>query len=321
MLELLSGPRTIQNGNDPGSPVATLTDIATATAAFYDDLGLCTYSGTIGGYCVVQLDGMAHLRSYQSRANSFTLDMQRPGEWIIHESLFERALYEFNKGPGTFGDLVINTGVIADMTSLIVRTADRYLDVINGNVRWRPLDLSTATVLEAILTGAGSGRPTVSRTLNPNVICFVWGNGPVAYYDVNARAQVAGSGNVGTNSGGWYSPKHDIFVTLTNNAPTPDTVSVFANAVRPASISNPVAVSPLVQGRVSQVKVRLLGSNSDACADELVNWSITAGSGAMADAQTTTDADGWAYNDYIAPVSGGAGSPFGSVSIQAQVLF
>ena len=91
--------------------------------------------------------------------------------------------------------------------------------------------------------------------------------------------------------------------------------------MRPSSLSSPAAVSAIAQGRVSQVRVRLLGANSDACEGELVDWSITAGSGALAEAQSTTDADGYAYNEYIAPVTGGAGSPFGSVTIQAQVLY
>lgn len=321
MLELLSGPNAIFNANDLGSPIATLNNIAYGPYAFYDDgLGLCGYSATLGGYCIIQLDGAAFYRSYQSRANRFTLDMQRLGEQIIHSSLFEDELYLFDKGPGTRGDLVIS-GSLNDMSGLLVRASDRYLDVLSSSVRYRPLATpGDAPVAESTLTGAGSGYPTVSRTNSPDIVCFVWGNGPVAYYDVVARAQVAGTGNVGTNSGGWYSPKHDIFITLTDAFPA-DTIRVYANAVRPSTLSNPVAVTPLTQGRVSQVKVRLLGTNSDACVDELVNWSITAGVGAMAQAQSTTDATGWAYNDFIAPVSGGAGSPFGTVTIQAQVLY
>lgn len=307
----------MHNGNDPGSPIATLTDVATGMSAFYDDsLGICSYSGTLGGYCLAQLDGIAHLRSYQPRANRFSLDMQRAGQWIVHASLFETALYEFDKSAGTFGALILDTGVTSDMTNLCVRATDRYLEVINGVVQQRPLDLSTAASTEATLTGAGSGRPTVSRTRAADIIALAYNDGPVLYYDVAAQAQASGSANLGANDGAWYSPKHDIFVAIASHA-----VKVFANAVRPSSLANPVAVSPLTQGRVSQVKVRLLGSNADPCVGELVDWSITAGSGSLAEAQSTTDADGYAYNDYIAPVSGGAGSPFGSVTIQAQVLF
>jgi hypothetical protein len=316
VLELLAGPITIYNGASPGSPIDAI-GVSNGIAAFYDDsLGLCTYNLALGGYCIVQLDGAAYLRSYQPRGNAFALDLQRSDQYIIHASLFEDALYLFDKAAGTQGELVINTGIVGDMTNIAVRTADRYLDGINSVVRFRPLDLSAPAVTEATLTGAGTGVPIFSRTRNNDVLALIWPTGQIAYYDVNAQAQVDGSGNIGANVGAWYSRKHDIFIALA----TAGTIKVFANTVRPSTLSNPVAVTSLTQGRVSQIKVRLLGSNSDPCVDELVDWSITAGVGALADAQSTTDADGWAYNDYIAPVTS-LGSPSGSVTIQAQVLY
>jgi len=315
VLELLA-THSIYNAANPGSPIDTLTDVATGVYAFYDDgQGLCSYSATLAGYCVVQLDGAVYLRSSQARANRFTLDLQRLSEYLIHESLGEAVMYLFNKRAGTAGDAVI-TGSIGDMADIQVRAADRYLSATAGIVQFRPLDLSAAWVTESVLTGAGTGTPTWSRTRNANVLALAWSAGQVAYYDVSAQAQADGSANIGSNVGAWYSPKHDVFVALAFN-----TIKVFANAVRPSALSNPVAVTPLTQGRVSQVKVRLLGSNSDPCVDELVDWSITAGSGTLAEAQSATDADGYAYNDYIAPVTGGAGSPYGSVTIQATVLF
>lgn len=291
-----------------------LTDVSSgiAMAAFYDDgLGLCSYSAILGGYCLVQLDGTAYLRSAQARANRFALDMQRPGEWIIHASLFEDAMYEFHKVPGTLGPLVIDTGVDNGVRDLIVRCADRYLDILSGTVRYRPLDLSAGVVTEATLTGAGFGSPTVSRTRSSNVIALAWADGPICYYDVESRAQVGGASNIGTNDGAWYSVKHDIFVAMRTHQ-----VKVFANAVRPASLSNPTALTTVAQAHVSEVRVRLLGANADACVGELVNWSVTVGSGALKLAQSETDANGYAYNEYVAPVG-----TTGSVTIQAQALF
>lgn len=290
-----------------------LTDVSSgiAMAAFYDDgLGLCSFSAILGGYCLVQLDGTAYLRSAQARANRFALDMQRPGEWIIHASLFEDAMYEFHKVPGTLGPLVISTGVTADMSNLLVRCEDRYLEVISGNIQFRPLDLSAAAVTEAVMS-AGSGRPTASRTRAPNVIALAYSTGPVVYYDVVNRVQVGTVSNIGTNDGAWYSLKHDIFVAMLTHQ-----IKVFANTVRPASLSNPAALTTVAQAHVSEVRVRLLGANADACASELVNWSITVGSGALKLAQSETDANGYAYNEYVAPVG-----TTGSVTIQAQVLF
>lgn len=313
MLELLSGSTTIYNAHAPGSPISAIA-IATAQDAFYDDsLGLCSYHATVGGYCITQLDGATHLRSYQPRSNAFALDLQRPGGYLMHDSSFERSLYLFDKATGTSGTLV-TTGATNHVINLHVRTHDRYLSAIGSSVQSRPLDLSTAFATETTLTGAGSGRASWSRTRSDNVLALVWPDGTVGYYDVEARAQVTGVAYLGTNVGAWYSPKHDVFVAI----PTSSTLKVFASAVRPSSLSNPAAVSAITQGRVSQVKVRLLGADSDPCADELVDWSITAGVGTLTLAQSTTDADGWAYNNYVAPVA--SGSP-DNVTIQAQVNF
>jgi hypothetical protein len=317
VLELLS-TQTIYDAADPGSPLDTLTDTANNVSAFYDDsLGWCSYSGSLGGYCITQLDGATYLRSYQPRANKFAIDMQRPGEYVIHSSLFEDALYEFDKRAGLAGTLILS-GAVAAFGQAQVRAADRWLYVLATQLQSRPLDFSGAWTTETSLTGTSGSLATWSRTRAPNVLAIAHENGTIVYYDVNAQAQVGGVSHIAANQGAWYSPKHDIFVART----AAHEIKVYANAVRPSSLSNPAVVTTaLTQGRVSSVRVRLLGSNSDACEGELVDWSITAGSGSLALAQSTTDEDGYAYNDYIAPVSGGAGSPFGNVTIQAQVLY
>lgn len=314
MLELLA-TNTIYDAADPGSPIETLNDTAGDDQSFYDDsLGWCTYSQSLGGYCIVQLDGAAYLRGSQGRANEFTLDMQRAGEYLINDSLSEDAIYLFDKRSGTRGELIYS-GASTSVTDLLVRAADRYLSTLGTSVRFKPLELPGSWTNEATLT-YGGGTTSWSRTRAQNVLALINHAGEIVYYDVEARAQVGGVSYIGTNQGAWYSPKHDIFVARAS----PHVLKVYANAVRPDSLSNPAAVSPLTQGRVSQVRVRLLGSNSDPCEGELIDWSITAGVGALAEAQSTTDEDGYAYNDYIAPVVA-SGSPAGNVTIQAQALF
>lgn len=314
MLELLS-TQTIYNADNPGSPIDALTDTANSVSAFYDDeLGWCSYSGTLGGYCIVQLDGAGYLRGYQPRANKFAIDMQRLGQYIIHDSLFSDALYLFDKAAGTRGEVVLSGGSYGNAQ---VRAPDRWLTVSAALVQYRALDFSGSWTTETTLTGTSGTNATWSRTRASNILAIAHENGTIVYYDVTAQAQVGGVSYIGANQGAWYSPKHDMFVARTSA----HALKVFANAVRPSSLSNPAAITPLTQGRVSSVRVRLLGSDSDACEGELVDWSITAGSGELALAQSETDSDGYAYNDFIAPISGGAGSPFGNVTIQAQVLF
>ena len=286
-----------------------LTDVAGGTSAFYDDgLGLCSYSGTLGGYCLVQLDGAAYLRGYQPRANYFVLDHTRPGEYLIVDALFGDELSFFDKRSGATGAMIL-TGGSYSLTQ--VRTVDRYLHAFAGNVLARPLDFSGAWTTEATLSGTAGSLTTWSRTRDQNVLAIAHEGGSVVYYDVVAQAQVGAPRYVGANQGAWYSGKHDVFVVLSSDA-----IKVFASAPRPASLSNPIALDPPTQARVARVRVRLLGADAEACAGELVDWSITAGGGALSVPQTETDAEGYALNEYIAPVTGA-----GSVTINAQVLF
>jgi hypothetical protein len=303
-LETLAGPLAIVNA--AGTPLT----ISNGAAAFYDDaLGLCTYSAALGGYSIVQLNGKTYMRCETSRANRYTLDLQRPGEYLVHASLFEDALYTFDKRAGVFGELLLSGGTNF-VLDLQVRAADRYLNVLNNAVRFKPLDNSGSWSTEATLTDAGSGQPTVSRTRKAGVLCFVYTDGHVVYYDTVNKAQSAGKARLGTNSGAWYSPKRDVFVAIVSNQ-----LKVFANAIRPAALSNPVAVTPFTRGKVSQVKVQLTGSTAEPCPGEIIEWSMT-GVGSLAAAQSVTDADGWAYNDYLAPADG-----VGSATIDAMVQF
>jgi hypothetical protein len=263
----------------------------------------------LGGHAIAQLDGVAYLRAVQARENQFTLDLQHYGERLIHASLFEDELYTFDKQAGTFGELLLSGGTNF-VHDLQARAIDRYLYVLNNVVYFKPLDASGLWMPEATITNAGSGKPTFSLTTDRDVLCFAYPTGPIVFYDVAAKAQASGRGYIGANSGAWYSPKHDVFVAIISNS-----IKVFANAVRPATLSNPVAISALTQGRVSRIKVQLLGANAEACVDEIVEWSMT-GSGSLADGQSETDAEGWAYNDYLAPVTS-----TGSATISAAVKF
>ena len=303
-LELLAGPFAVTDA------LGTVLLPENQQFAFYDDaLGLCSYNATLDGYCIIQLDGRAYLRSNAARANRFVVDLQRPGEYLVHESLDEGMLYLFDKRAGVFGALLLSGGTnfVRDIQA---RALDRYLNVLNNAVRFKPLDNSGSWTTEATLSGTGSGYPAVSRTRIDGVLCLVYTDGQVVYYNVNAKAQHAGGAAIGANSGAWYSPKHDVFIALVANQ-----VKIFANAVRPAALSNPVAETPLTKGKVSRVKVRLTGADGEACANELIGWSM-AGVGSLANNQSTTDADGWSYNDYRAPVIG-----LGSATINAEARF
>lgn len=300
-LELLAGPFAIVDAD------ANVLTPSNGQFAFYDDsLGLCSYDSSLGGYVVLQLDGRAYLRSDTDRANRYAIDLQRPNEYLAHDSFVEGKLYVFDKRAGVFGDLLLSGGTNS-VFDIQVRAADRYLSVSASAVRFKPLDNSGSWTTETTLVGAGSGAPTISLTRVHGVLCLAYAAGQIVYYDVIAQEQAAGSAFIGANSGAWYGPKHNIFIALVSNQ-----MKVFANVVKPTTLSNPSAVTALTRGQVSRVKVRLTGADGEACNDELIGWSMT-GDGSLKLTQSTTDADGWAYNDYRAPVTS-----TGSATIDAE---
>jgi len=106
-------------------------------------------------------------------------------------------------------------------------------------------------------------------------------------------------------------PKWDIFLVLHSNQ-----LTVFANQIRPATLSNPVALSAVKAGLVTQLQVQLLGSCSEPCVGEVINWSLTSGSGSLTAQQSTTDDNGNAQIGYVCPVGSS-----GSMTISAEVDF
>jgi hypothetical protein len=233
-------------------------------------------------------------------------------------------LYNFDKKSGVFANNLIASGpgIMTTASYPQIKATDRLISIVGTSVKKRAIDGSdSAWVVESTLTAGPNypiyqGRATVSRTTNPAVVCIIYPGGGILFYDVVAKQQVFKPiARIGANNGAWYSPKFDIYISYT----TTDSdwqISVWANAVRPGSLSNPVAAPSLVQGKVSQVMVRLLGADDEPCVGELVSWAITGGLGSLTAAQSVTDADGYAHIGYISPLSAGS-----SPTIQASVEF
>jgi hypothetical protein len=323
VLEQLAGPFSLigQDGNPTSFGVGIF-----GIDAFYDDdigLGFCTLSGLFFepsladlvayGYCIAQLDGKVCKRAHLPNGtfhHRFVLDLQNPGSYLARGYNVFNRVYLFDKHSGSVGTELLSsypTGYSAQ-----VRAADRYLHFSGNSVYTFPLTGGTVATTEATVSGVAFADTCISPTRKPSVVCISYESGKIIYYDVVAKTQTGPTQWIGANQAAWYSPKHDIFVAYASGQ-----ISIYsASVVRPSTLSNPVAVAPLQQGRLGKVRCQLLGSNADACAGELVNWSITAGPGALTKAQSATDANGYAENDFVAPVTGS-----GSVTIQAQVNF
>jgi hypothetical protein len=298
-LELLAGPFTVRDADD--NTISVSEDVGGGPVSQYDDLlGLVVYSD-LGGYCTVQLDGVAHLRSAAPRANLYLLDLTTLADWIFVEGLFMDKAYGFDRKAGTFdfdGLILDAPGVAAGFSGIRAMTADRWLGATGPQVRAWPLDLSDTYTVEATLSGApASGIASFSRYKKSTQVCLIYRTGEVLFYDFESMEQLTGKAYVGANNGAWYSPKYDVFVVLTGT--TTNAVSIFASRPRPASITDPVATA-VTKGHVSTVAVSVLGADDEPCPGEVIEWSID-GPGYLSAARSTTDDDGVAEVLYAAP--------------------
>jgi hypothetical protein len=331
MMELLAGPNTVAR---VGADNRSSKPWSNAGIFWDDEIGFGSITSDVSGYgpnyFITQLDGTSGARG---RSHGWiVLDVSGRGEWALYDFTTDPVtgdlvglLYSLDKQSGVYADKLIaqSTGILAaGFFRPQIRALDRVISIWGTQVKKRAIDGSDSDwFLEANLTAGPDsllylGTPTVSRTTEPAVVCLIYQSGAILFYDVVAKQQVVRPvARIGSNVGAWYSPKFDIYIGYT--VPGADwEVTVWANAVRPDSLSNPVAAPSLVKGKVSQVLVRLLGADGEPCEGELISWSITGGPGALTVTQSTTDADGYAYVGYIAPLSSGS-----SPTIQASVEF
>ncbi len=301
-------------------------------ACWDDDVGICakgsTYGVTYGtlppdpvtfvqeslnhlghNYYVIQMDGTAGPRGELSNyPNGFVVDARSPGGLCVFSrdpvgttSDITYDLYEFEPPLGTLGALIQSSAYAH--TDAHVLCSDRFLRIDARGIYALPLLTAGETLECPFGIGDGGGLfygASVSRTADRDVLCIVWDSGRVIYYNVIAKALVRTEHErwIGANTRAWYSPRFDVFVSSVQE----NYIRIYANAVRPASISAPVASTSVVLGRMTSVAVQVLGAQGEPCAGELVQWSVV-GPGHLELFQSATDADGTATNRYAPPVT------------------
>lgn len=304
MLEKLAGPFNRLLPDSSAAPASQDT--------FWDDrLGLACWNGGYG-YYVTQLDGKTHLRARPFSMGRFIIDETTSG-WA-QTTTTESAAYPFDHASGTRSGPAIWSGGAGTTSDIAVRLPDRLLRVVRYNdyleANWRPSDLSADWDYEAVgdIGGTGGGLPVWSRAGRAGLYWLVMpSDGRAIMYDATAREFLGAVSFLPANTGAWYSPRLGVFVVLASGQ-----VSVYATAPLPTTVAAPTG-SP-VRGRLVTVTTRVTGSNGEGCPDELVDWALTAGSGEMVGAQSTTDANGYATAQYLGPMSGGT-----NPTIRAQV--
>lgn len=296
MLELLAGPFDFRDAD--GAMLAPNITSGGAETVWDDDVGLISHM-TIGGlacYTVTQLDGLTYPRSTYDRARPLVLDV--PGAKLLSQLwLFRDALLEFDKLAGTYG-ATLTSGGINYVHAITVRVPDRYLRAIHSRIDTMTFAAPNVLATEYTFSGSLGAYATISRTEEDDILCVVWSEtGVVTYYNYDAKQEMRARKYLPPHLKAWYSPRHDIFVLID----TDKRLNVYAATVRPDVLSAPEAMSPITRGRKSILRVRLTGSNGEACPGERIDWALV-GPGLLGAEQSPTDADGYATIDYYAPL-------------------
>lgn len=267
-----------------------------------DDVGLlCTNTMDDDLYLVGQLDGLLYIRSSRHMRGSNALVFDFPAGDLLFKYTDQMDRLAVFDGYGGVPKTVVFSGGVNHVANILCRVTDRYLYVYDNTLQYSEFSTPSTWVSEYTFSGAATGAtehiPSVSPTEYSDIICFVWSNGTVAYYNWVTKTEVLTRKYLPTNLGAWYSPLFGIFIVKISAR----VFSIYAAAPRPDSLSSPVALTPILKGKSSDVQVRVLGSNNEPCIGEIVTWSLS-GTGALDPLQSITNSDGYAVTKYRAPL-------------------
>lgn len=91
-----------------------------------------------------------------------------------------------------------------------------------------------------------------------------------------------------------FAPEFGVLISLHWYGDSPSQIRVWSLEVEPKTVSEPeLSKGEIRGGRVVTYRTQVLGDQADACAGELVNWSLS-GVGQLLTLQSTVDNDGYA---------------------------
>jgi hypothetical protein len=308
-LELLYGPSDV-----------TVDGIAVASIGGFmwlQGIGLLAVLHPTGGsfgFYAVQMDGVAEgpRSGYNGIGFNPVLDLRSTRGLAVKTA---SDLYNFNwlvGQPDPTSFLHSFPGVL----SIAVITADRYVGFFDSGSGVQAQSTHDGTTYTAEYTFSapftGGTLVNVSRGRSTTEVCLVFNSGQIRFYDTIGKTQSGPTLFIGEDPDGcWYVPKHDVFVELKNKQ-----LKILANAIQPATLSDPAATPAVGAGLVSQLQVQLLGAQGEPCVGELIDWSVSAGVGSLTVPQSATDSSGHATSALVVPV----GST-GSVTVNAQLNY
>lgn len=311
-LDLLAGPFPLLL---EGKPAKRHGD-----AFWVDGLGLAlfgtwqdnsSYHGQGAWYGIVQPDGAVRVRNENPAgtyyADHLMWDCMRD-DLIGHRPTV--GMFEFRALTGSFLSPVA-------MAEFRLRDGS-FLRYVTGTIeRDQGAGFVSETAIFGILDDGYSDKAVFCPSRHADQVWLGLSGGRIVLYDTAARAVAAPpTGIAMPNVGIWYSRAYDAFVSLHEKPDLSLELRWWSNAARPAALSAPEFVDPPRAGWAGRVRARLTGSYGEPCAGHTVAWILT-GDGALLDSRTDTDADGYAWTRYVAPMAVPGTAP----QLAAQVEF
>lgn len=285
-----------------------------------DNLGLCGFfvaggNGTGFKYQIVQYDGIAQVRNNAVnvwKKGHLTYDFQT-GNLTVHSSSPGLSGDGFALFDPYTGNSILPT-LVNSSSDMWTRYFDRYLRAENGRMYAAPLSATSAGALVLEYTfpfpsGRSSGVATLSD-YGGGFIAVAFIDGDIWIYDPVNMTHIGEWKTTDTlNAGLWYSKRFNVWIssTITGGFGGILELRVWANETRPDSISDPVALQAIQPGRVSDIRVQLLGGAGEPVNGQLVEFELVSGEGVLLNEQALTDVDGYAIAR-LATYPGASGS-------------
>lgn len=298
-LELLSGPHPIVD-------IRTGANVDMDGAVWVDPVGLIAPAAA-GHTYLVQMDGSAfhYADSFGPRVFGLCLMNGTIENPLVGDRRYSTTVFDATDSSDEWlldrvsliGVQLLGSEAPGDFLAAFAHLQDRYISPSGDRVNYTA-NGADGSHIECTIAGL-SGANTLSWAREPGRVWIGTTTGLIVQYDfVNkvASSPVYRLGIVATR-GVFYSAKHDVFISVRYNAGVNET-HVWGRRPLPNSIAAPTADRTVQAGRAVTLTTRVMGADSDPCANEVVAWSVI-GEGTLERAATYTDADGYATNRLV----------------------
>lgn len=284
-------------------------------AKWVDGLGLVAGVAANGVLfkAVVQLDGYVSYVDYSGWYEALWVgvcpDLIGDGVLMVNGYGTSKKVWVSDPEHRLLGDerLLKGTDDLPSTTSYrnsVVRYTDRWIRASTTSVWSAPLDGASDWASEASISPSVGFPPRITPA-GSGLMWIIGSDGTAVLYDAENLQAVRSryffsSSQVYSSGWGDWSQELDVFVgAFKDQADDKWYLYTLADEVRPTAISDPIALSTLQRGHVTQMQVTVTGDRGEPVEDINVDWTITAGDGELDASQSRTNDSGEAEVGYL----------------------